>query len=189
MSIWWAELLGVEKVFVTLAVPFTVLTIINILMEIVGGGGEHGHDFDSGGDAFMDHFHFFSVRNLIYFLMMFGWTGLACSKGGLGSVISVFVGLIAGILTTVIIGWMFYLFSKLQEAGVTTMEDAVGKTATVYLTIPAKRSGNGVIQLVLHGRTQEMDAITDGDELSKGISVDVMQVIDGNKALVYKPEV
>ncbi|MFC2150133.1 hypothetical protein ACFLQV_01390 [Calditrichota bacterium] len=190
MAEWWVELAAAEKVFVGLAIPFTLLTIVNIIMELVGAGADHTGGFDMVDDVgFADHFHFFSVRNMIYFLMMFGWTGLACSKGGLSTLVAIPIALLAGVLTSFIIGWIFFMLSKLQASGTTSLAAAVGKTASVYLPIPATRNGSGVIQIVLNGRTLEMDAITDGDELSRGVSVEVKQVLDGNKALVYRPEI
>ena len=195
-SEWWADLLALEKVFVGLAFPFTLLTIIQLVLELIGAGGDsdahdggmdHGGGFDASGhgaDVFLDHFHFFSVRNLIYFLMMFGWTGLAFSKAGAPAWLSIPVGMIAGLLTTVIIGWVFYNFSRFTESGNIRIENAVGQIGTVYIAIPEHRSGSGVIQLVLQGMTQELDAITDGEKLPTGKPVQVVEVVSGNTVLV-----
>lgn len=194
MTEWWAALTAVEKIFIGLAFPFTVLTIIQLIMELTGFSADSSPDADidhgglgvevSSNDGFMDHFQFFSVRNLIYFMMMFGWTGLALSKIHFPLFINLPLSLIAGILTTVIIGWIFYLFNKLTESGNLDLKNAVGKTGSVYLPIPAKRAGTGVIQVVVQGMTQELSAVTDGEKLETGKSIQVVELLGHNTTLV-----
>lgn len=196
MSEWWAALTTIEKTYVCFAFPFTLLTVIQLIFEMLGLGDHSGGDtdFDSGGfdhsgGGFLDHFGFFSVRNLIYFMMMFGWTGLAFSKIGMPIIISMPLGVIAGLLTTVIIGWIFFMMSKLTETGNTEVSSAVGKIGKVYLPIPEKRKGNGVIQVVMQGSTQELEAITDGEKLVSGTSVQVIEVMGANLVLVIGSDV
>ncbi len=151
MTEWWVHLTTLEKIFVGLALPFTLLTVFQLLLELLGAGADH--DIDHGGvdlvagihDAggFLDHFTFFSVRNLIYFMMMFGWVGLACSKSGAPTWISIPVAVVAGLLTTLVIGWIFYMFSRLTESGNIRIGSAIGKVGTVYIRVPEKRSGMG----------------------------------------------
>ncbi len=200
MTVWWSELQAIERIFVAIAFPFTVLTILSLILELIGASSHSGsHDtdasqisgfaFEDGSVGFLDHFSFFSVRNLVYFLMMFGWTGLTCSKNGLATWLTILLGILAGLLTTIIIGWIFYLLSRLTESGNIQMKNAAGKTATVYLPIPANRNGTGIVQVVMQGVTQEIHAVTDGDMLSTGASVRITELLDGNIALVIKPEV
>lgn len=199
MAVWWSELLAIERVLVVIAFPFTVLTVFSLIMEIIGASshaGSHDTDISQTGDltfhdgsvGFLDHFSFFSVRNLIYFMMMFGWTGLTCSKSGFPPWLTILLGILAGLLTTVIIGWIFYLLSRLTESGNLKMKNAVGKTATVYLSIPASRSGTGIVQVVMQGVTQELNAVTDGEKLSTGASVHITELLDGNIVLVAEPD-
>ena len=169
-------------------------------MELLGLSGDHGGhsaDVDHGGgfdiaghDAggFFDHFGFFSVRNLIYFMMMFGWTGLACSKCGIPAPLTVIIAVIAGLLTTIIIGWIFFIFYRLTESGNVQIDSAVGQVGTVYLSIPAKRSGTGIVQLVMQGVTQELNAMTDEDKIPTSTSVQVSEVISGNIILVNRSQ-
>lgn len=192
MTDWWASLTGVQRIFAAFALPFSLLTIVEFILELTGLGSHHNVDgpgiddvtaMDASG-GFLDHFTFFSVRNFIYFLMMFGWTGLAFSKLGVSTPISVFVGIFAGLITTVIIGWVFFMMSRLTETGNTQLANAVGKTGSVYLTIPGERKGSGVIQLVLQGATQEVNAVTDGKTLPTGKSVQVVEILGSSTALV-----
>jgi len=193
MSEWWAALTALERGFVWVAFPFTLLTVLQVILEIIGVGGDSGHADTGIGDfahdsGFMDHFHFFSVRNMIYFMMMFGWTGLACSKAGLPTFVSVFIAVLAGIGTTLIIGWIFYLLNRLTESGNLNLNSAIGKMGTVYLTIPANRKSNGVIQITLQGMMREMNAVTDNEEIATGASVEVIELLQETTFLVNKAE-
>jgi hypothetical protein len=190
MTDWWTGLTALEKIFAAFAVPFSLLTLLQLLIELLGIGSDHGGhgvfamDHDMGG--FFDHFTFFSVRNLIYFLMMFGWTGLACSKAGLPTFWSVFIAILAGLATTLIIGFLFFTFLKLNESGNIRIESALGQVGTVYISIPGGRHGTGVVQLVMQGVTQEMNAMTNGEKLHAGAAVKVLEVVEGNILLVSK---
>jgi hypothetical protein len=200
MSEWWTALTGIEKIFVALALPFSILTVIQLVLELLGLNTDHGGfdgdasqgidtfsiDHDTGG--FVDHFTFFSVRNLIYFFMMFGWTGLACSKGDLPMWLSIIIAIVAGLLTMIILGWIFFSFNKLNESGNTNITSAVGQVGTVYISVPEKRNGTGVIQLVIQGATQEINAMTDGDKIEANKSVKVTEILNGNIALVARLE-
>ncbi len=193
MTEWWNSFIGVEKFFLTVAIPFSLLTVIQLIMEIMGLGGDHGHDDGGGfnvGDSggFIDHLHFFSVRNLIYFLMMFGWVGLACARGGFPVLLTVPFGIIAGLITTLIIAWIFYALSKLTETGNVQLDNAIGKVGNVYLPIPAKREGKGVVQVTVQGILQELDAITDEDKLPTGTSVQVVDVLNNNMVVVARSD-
>ena len=53
---------------------------------------------------------------------------------------------------------------RLQEDGTTNYGTAVGKTATVYVSVPPAREGRGKVTLVLQGRYTEADAVTDDKE-------------------------
>jgi hypothetical protein len=188
MNEWWNAFTGVERFFLTVAIPFSLLTLIQLIMELIGMGGDHGHDSGGldGGDVggFYDHLHFFSVRNMIYFLTMFGWVGLACTKGGFPVILVVPFGIIAGLVTTVIIAWIFYALSKFTESGNVQLSNALGKVGNVYLPIPAKRTGKGAVQVAVQGILQELDAITDGDNLSSGTSIQVVDVLNNNTVVV-----
>ncbi len=188
MNEWWNAFTGIERFFLTVAIPFSLLTLILLVMEMVGMGGDHDHDaggFD-GGDAggFYDHLNFFSVRNMIYFLMMFGWVGLACTKGGFPVILVIPFGIIAGLVTSLIIAWIFYVLSKFTETGNVQLSNALGKIGNVYLSIPGKREGKGAVQVAVQGILQELDAITDGDKLSSGTSIQVVDVLSNNTVVV-----
>ncbi|MDP8228727.1 MAG: hypothetical protein P9M15_04675 [Candidatus Electryoneaceae bacterium] len=195
MTEWWDGFTVLQKFFLGLAIPFSILTVLELILELVGFGG-HSHDMDDGGSGFdaadgdglFGHLNLFTVRNMIYFLMMFGWVGLACSKGGWMLWLTIPAALLAGLVTTLVIAWIFYGLSRLAETGNFQISNAVGKIGTVYLSIPEKRSSTGQVQVVVQGTLQELDAMTDGEKIPTGTSVQVVENLGGNTVLVIKSD-
>ncbi len=73
---------------------------------------------------------------------------------------------------------------KLQYNGALQTDKLVGKRATVYVSVPAARSGRGKITLNAQGRYLELDAVTDGDKL---ITDEVVEIISTeNECTVVK---
>lgn len=187
---WWQALEIAEKIYWCIAIPFSIVFIIQLIMTLVGG------DFDassSTGDADVavdsDHgigFQFISIKNLIGFFTIFSWTGIACTAAGLNPILTVVIAVVAGLIMMLLMGLLIYYMGKLAEDGSMKMEDAIGKTATVYLTIPAKRSAQGKVQLTLHG-FQTLDAVTDdAEELKNGNMVKVVDIINNEILVVTK---
>lgn len=187
---WWQAMEIAEKIYWCIAIPFSIVFIIQLIMTLVGG------DFDassSTGDADVavdsDHgigFQFISIKNLIGFFTIFSWTGIACTAAGLNPILTVVIAVVAGLIMMLLMGLLIYYMGILAEDGSMKMEDAIGKTATVYLTIPAKRSAQGKVQLTLHG-FQTLDAVTDdAEELKNGNMVKVVDIINHEILLVTK---
>jgi hypothetical protein len=187
---WWQAMEVAEKIYWCIAVPFSLVFLIQLIMTLFGG------DFDSSasvGDADVsvdgDHgigFQFISIKNLVAFFTIFGWTGIACMSGGLSPVLTVVIALVAGLLMMLLMAFLIYNMSKLAEDGTMKMKAAIGKTATVYLTIPAKRSAQGKVQMNFHG-FQTLDAVTDDEvEIKNGSMVKVLDIINDEILIVTK---
>ena len=77
---------------------------------------------------------------------------------------------------------------KMRSDGNINIEKAIGKTADVYLTIPAKEAGAGKITMTLEERFVELSAIQNGDTpLLTGTKVRVISV-NGDTLVVEKSE-
>ena len=73
---------------------------------------------------------------------------------------------------------------KLVESGTLDLTHAVGKTASVYLTIPAKGNGMGKVQIQFQG-LQTLDAVTNNDtEIKTGSIVTVKSIVNQEILLV-----
>ena len=64
------------------------------------------------------------------------------------------------------------------------IKNALGKTAKVYLTIPAKRSGPGKVHINFDGTLRELEAISD-EEIKTDSMIEVCDILD-NSILVVK---
>ena len=75
---------------------------------------------------------------------------------------------------------------KLESNSAVGASACVGKTADVYLRIPAARSGKGKIQISLNGVAREFDAITDCTEIIPSGAVVVVEEDINGTLLVSK---
>ena len=66
---------------------------------------------------------------------------------------------------------------KLSEDNSFKIEDTIGKTADVYLSIPAAKTGKGKVFISVKGSTHELSAITNSvDEIKNGSLVKVVGI-------------
>ena len=95
-------------------------------------------------------------------------------------VVSIAVGLFFAWLVMALMNKLL----RLERNGAFSVSEAVGKTASVYLRIPAGRQGHGKVQVSIRGSVHEFPAVTDGDELRTGTMVKVVSVLEDSVLLV-----
>ena len=94
------------------------------------------------------------------------------------------MAIIAGMLMMLLMATLFYLMGKLTESGNTKIESAIGKTGSVYLRIPAAKSGVGKIQINVQG-LKTLDAMTTNTEdIKSGSLVKVVGIEAGDVLMV-----
>lgn len=186
---WFSQLPVFEKVYWSIAILFTLLFLVQNAMSLFGGD----HDGATGDvDEMLDAddgigFQFFTIRNLFGFFTIFGWSGLAAIHAGQSGVLVIVISTVAGLAMMVLMATLFYYTGKLAYNGTLKLENAVAALATVYLTVPASRSGVGKVNLKVQGAFRELDAITDdAEELRTGALVKVTQVLNNQILLVTK---
>ena len=180
-----------QKFFWTVACCASIVFIIQTIMTFIGLGTDA--DVDAGPmDGAVDSMEdgslsgVFSFRNLINFLLGYGWAGAllfdSIEKGWLLQLIAIAVGLVF-VMAFV---FMFRQVMKLSHDGSFKMQETVGLKADVYLRIPAARSGRGKVQVSVKGSVHEIDAVTDSDnEIATGGQVKILEVL-GNDLLLVK---
>ena len=168
---WLKSLSGLEIAYFIIACIGTVALLIQIVMMLIGAGGEADADFDTDtdGDGSLDTHtdtgvSLFTVKGLTAFFAIGGWTGMLMLSYNVGVAITVPVSVVAGLAAYFIVWALIRLVHKLQEDGTLNCASGIGQTATVYVSIPASRTGRGKITLVLQGRYTELDAVTDETE-------------------------
>lgn len=186
ISVWWEAMNVMEKVYWCIAIPFSLLFLIQVILTFVGGDlgveAEGDADMSVEGDGGID-FQFLSIKNLIAFFTIFGWVGIVCISNEMSIFITVVISTLSGLTMMLLMATLMYYMGKLVENGSLDMKNAKGKTGSVYLTIPAKRGGMGKVQIKVQGY-QTLDALTDGDEIPTGSIVDVVEIINDEILLV-----
>ena len=181
-----------QKIFFWIAVPATVFLFIQTLLVILGFDNDHDADGDFSGDhdCSGDHDHsggisLFSLRSLIAFFTMTGWTGVWLAGTGMSPGLYIPISALVGVAAFIGMGFLIGSLMKLQSEGNLEINNAVGKTATVYLTIPEERKGKGKVNMTIQERFVEFDAITDSSsKLQTGSFVKVIEKIDDGTVLV-----
>lgn len=145
MSDWWLTLTIAQKIFWCIAIPFSLLFVFQTIMTFVGLGGD---DMDALGDSDSSvhadtgiDFQFITLKNLIAFFTIFGWTGVVCLGSGMKIFPSVLIAFIAGLAMMVIMASLIYGMGKLSDDGTLKIRNAIGKSGTVYLPIPPQERG------------------------------------------------
>lgn len=177
MSLYWG-----------LAVGGSLFFILNLIFASLGGVDNPGEVAEDGTFDSLDHvdtgfedFHFLSLRAVLAFVSVFGWSGVVWGKYGFWGFLAAFVfGLIAMSLTAFAIWGMM----KLQHSGNVKTDDFVGKTGTVYMQIPGG-NGHGKITVTVGGATREVAAVAD-EPLATGTPIKVTAVIDQSLFRVEK---
>ncbi|MBP5691902.1 MAG: serine protease [Bacteroidaceae bacterium] len=179
-----------QKYFWIIACCASLIFIIQTIMTFVGLGTDA--DVDAGPmDGAVDSVEdgelsgVFSFRNLINFLLGYGWAGAllfgSIDKRWLLQIIAIGVGL----LFVLAFVFMFRQVMKLSHDGSFQMKEAVGLKADVYLRIPAARSGRGKVQVSVKGSIHEIDAVTDSkEEIPTGGQVKIVDALGNDLLLV-----
>ena len=186
----WQSLMLTEKIYWCIAIPFSVLFILQIILTFFGGDIDE-IEADGDSDISVDHdtgidFQFLTLKNLVAFFTIFGWAGIACIDGGLGIGKTVIISSISGFIMMTIMASIIYFMGKLTDSGTLNIQNAIGKVGSVYLTVPAKREGLGKVQVKVQG-LRTLDALTDyEEEIKTGAVIEVVEILN-NEILVIKP--
>lgn len=184
----WEGLSTLQQIYWIIAIPASLLFVFQLVMTFVGGDVDHDLDHDAAISA--DHgidFQFLTIKNTVAFFTVFAWSGLACLSNGLPLFWTLLISIVCGLITMLIMATLFYFMSRLAESGTVNMQNAIGKTGEVYLTIPARKSGKGKVQLVVQNALQTLDAVTeDPEDIKTGAMIEVTEVINQNVLVVRR---
>lgn len=191
---WFAQLDPSIRPYWVVAIVASVVFLIQMVMTFVGIGDADGVDMDFDLDTDADGgtldaggtLQLFSVRNIINFLLGAGWGGV-CFAPFIGNpFLLAATALLVGCLFVAVFAFVYKQMRHLEHDGAFRIEECMGQVADVYLRIPAGRSGEGRIQYSFQGSVQELPAVTDGEAISSGAKVRVVQIIGDHTLLVEK---
>lgn len=187
MEEWFGPLSLFEKIYWAVAGISSVIFVVLLVLTFLGGDTETVEgdvDVEIEGDTGIG-FQFLSFKNLIGFLTIFGWSGIACLEGGLSKGWTVLISVICGLLMMLAMAGLFYYLGKLQSSGTLVLKNALDQTGEVYLTLGAGRSKIGKVSITVQGSLRELDALTDEDvDLVMGNVIRVKQVTDNGILIV-----
>lgn len=216
MTNWWEGLDFLQKIFMIMAIPATAILVIQTILLLFGfSGHDASTDTDTSGldldqtdfpDASMDMdgdtdpgnldahdasdgLRLFTVRGFVAFFTVFGWSGLVMTRSGVSPALSVVLAIVAGFAMMLVLALFLKWAMRLQSSGNIDRKNAIGKSASVYITIPPMRSGSGKVSVMVQEQLCEMDAVTDQEqEIRSGAQVTVVSVSpDG--PLVVRPKI
>jgi len=205
MAEWWSTLSIAMRVLWGLTLVASLIFVIQSILTFVGadtdstgfdagdldGGMDIGGVDDGVGDLATGS-NLYTFRNLINFILGFGWSAILLRSSIKSSALLVLISVIVGILLVAAVMYMFKLLSKMQQSGnINVYKYAKGCQGTVYLTIPGERKGEGKVQISINESVREYNAQTDGETIKTGTPVKVVDIINSSTLLVetLEPEI
>ncbi len=188
MTEFWLSLSLLAKILFCTGLASTLVLLIQIILLIIGfSAGSLGDvdGFDTDGDVDLDDvggdgIGWFTVKGIVAFFALGSWTGFAMDVSGCHEALSISIAIVVGIISLIGVGLLYRALYKLQSNGLLNLENAVGKDAEVYLTIPASNGGVGKVTLTIQDRFIEAEARTNKDNpLPTGSMVKVVSVVNG----------
>ena len=208
MAGWWDGLSTLQQFFYYIAIPATLVLIIQFILSVMGltgdtnvdvGDADGDIDFDGDVDTEFDadidsdadtdfgntDFRFVSFRTVIAFLTVFPWTGIVLLGKGMNTALVIVISTLTGLFAMFVIGYLFYITARLQSSGNIDYKNAIGHTAEVYIPLLKDNNYQGKVQVVIQDRLVEATAIAkDNKKHSTGDMVKVVGVVGLSTLLV-----
>ena len=174
------------KTFWFIAIPTSIIFLIQTILTFVGADVSDGIDADFDTDFHDGHagFELFSLRNLINFLLGFSWTGISFYDTISNKILLVILSFVMGILFVLVFFMVIKQVQKLGEDNSFKFSNTLNKTAEVYLTIPQNKTGKGKIMISVNGAFHELEAMTEHDAIPSGKTVKVIKIENQNILIV-----
>jgi membrane protein implicated in regulation of membrane protease activity len=166
--------------------------LLQVLAGALGIGGDHAdaghHDFgghDHGADTH-DHdagnwfLGLLTFRSICAAIAFFGLGGLTAHYYALPENAQLATAALSGFAALYLVATLMKMLYRLRSDGSVRINHAIGKTGTVYLRVPANKTGPGKVTLNLQNRTVELEAFTAAAELPTGTPIKVVAVLGPN---------
>lgn len=150
--------------------------------------GEHGPAHVSQGFAWI--WSVLSFRNLTTGVTFFGLIGMTAHSMGVSPSLQLSSAATAGLAAMYGMHWLMRSIFRLARDSTMQVQRAIGETGTVYLSVPAAKTGRGKVHVKVQGRLEEFAAITAvPDKLPVGAKVVVVDVVDGETLAVLPVDI
>ncbi len=211
---YWNSLTTASQIFSCIAIPATLILIIQTVLMFLGFGDDADVSADSLADSIgdvpsdaditdgvfgedldideptdisgLEGLRIFTIRGIIAFFVVFGWVGFVMDSAGAVLWATIPVSIVCGSAMMLLLALLFRAILKLRNDGNTDNRNAIGTAGKVQLTIPPSRTGEGKVHLMLQGSYVERNAVTDDIEaIPTGCEVVVIG-ISGQTDLIVK---
>lgn len=195
MFAWWNSLSVLSQVFACIAIPATLILVLQTVLLFFGIGDGDSADADVDPDGFDaseaasgdDGLTLFTVRGIVAMFCVGGWSGIVFLDLGLNSALAICLSVVCGIAALVGIAYLMKAVMKLQSSGNIQLGLALGKIGEVYIPIPANGKGRGKINITVQDRFMEIDAISaSGEEFKTGDTVRVVATDESGLVVVER---
>lgn len=149
------ESMSALLMFYGIAIVASLVLVIQIGLALLGFDDVDGADLDAG-----DGLGFMSIRSLVGFFGGFGWTGVIMLENEASLPVATGAGVLVGALFMLSIAYVMKLLYSFGESGTIDINNAVGETGIVYITVPAGRSAPGQVRVLVQGRLTIFSALT-----------------------------
>ncbi len=206
MQAWWEGLSMTLRVLYCIAIPSTLVLVLQMVLSMLGGESDAGVDIsdtsgldlgmgadtgmdtdvltdapdvvDGGNPADFGNLKLLTLQTIVTFLTVFSWVSIVCVSAGMQVLPSVLLGTAFGTAMMFLVAKLVQASAKLAENGILNLNNAIGETATVYLQIPPKGRGEGKVTMQLQGRFGEFDAVCESEQaIPTGAQVLVTDVL------------
>ena len=175
--------------YFVVAITSTSAYVLKLGLSLVGGSVEADvADLDADLDSTAS-FSLFSVLSVLAFLMGASWMGLAGRLNwGLGSLLAgaLATGFGAALMTGS--AGLMYAVQRMTHVPRYNLRSAVGRTGTVYLTVPARGQGEGQVEINVSGRRKIVAAVSGDEEIPAFAAARVIGVRKGNVFVLESAE-
>lgn len=179
---------SLQQGFWYVALITSAIFVVQTLLTFIGSHSVHDGNVDFSSD--LNHedtpFQLFSLRNLINFLLGFGWSGVAFYDAIPNKTLLLGLATLVGIIFIFLFFLLISQILKLTEDNTFNIQKLKGKTGEVYLNIPPDKTGKGKILIALNGATHELDAMTLSPQMISSSSMVTVTEIENEILLVSK---
>ncbi len=205
LSTWWGSLDIFTQALYCVAIPSTLILVIQSVLIIIGlgdgapdinvsdtsgldmsgcdcAGCDPTDALDAGSTDIVNPadagaLHLFTFQGIVTFLCVFAWAGILTYMGCKLIPVALIVGFVLGAAAMFGVAKIIQLMGRLAESGNINAKNYLGETGTVYIPVPADGKGTGKINIALGERYVEFEAITEeAVELKSGETVRVTDV-------------
>ncbi|MFT3981248.1 MAG: serine protease [Ferruginibacter sp.] len=176
------------RAFWFIALPASLIFLVQTIMTFSGTDAHDGIDADFSGDlAHGDApFQLFSLRNLINFLLGFGWAGISFYQSIDNKALLVAVSALTGVAFVAVFFFIIRQIQRFGEDNSFNINHTLHQTGSVYIPVPENKTGVGKIQVSVRGSVHEINAVTNQERLGTGTLVKVINIESNNLVLVEK---